>query len=137
VVGCEERTNAEQAQYRLLLHSLTVVRHAPVFVNFIWFPESIQSLEYDEDIDLSILTCNESSHDLENLNDSQREIVRAMASTALRDSLVIVHGIDLHPRPSFTQVDAHATGQGPQEQGRQPQSPLQLKFGHLVTNRAG
>ena len=90
VIGREERTNAEQAQYRFLLLSLTTARLTPPFVNIIWFPGNAQGIKHDdEEIDIS---CHQTYHILNNLNDSQRAIVRAMVSTAPRDSLVIAHG---------------------------------------------
>lgn len=90
VIGREERTNAEQAQYRFLLHSLTSARHTPPFVNIIWCPGNAQEIESDGEIDLS---CGQSSQVLKDLNDSQRDVVRAMVSTAPRDLLVIAHGM--------------------------------------------
>jgi hypothetical protein len=90
VIGREERTNAEQAQYRFLLLSLTAARLIPPFVNIIWFPANAQGIKHDdEEIDIS---CDQTYNILKNLNDSQRAIVRAMVSTASRDSLVIAHG---------------------------------------------
>src|SRR5579863_8969147 len=89
VIGREERTNAEQAQYRLLLRSLTAARSPPPFVNIIWFPENIQGIKHDAETNLSY----GQSPQILKLNDSQRGIVTAMLSTAPRDSLVIAHGI--------------------------------------------
>jgi hypothetical protein len=90
VIGREERTNAEQAQYRFLFFSLTGPRHTPPFVNIIWFPGNVPGIMGEGKIDLS---CSKASHVLKDLNDSQKEIVQAMVSTASRDSLVIAHGI--------------------------------------------
>ena len=90
VIGREERTNAEQAQYRLLLRSLTVARRTPPFVDIIWFPGNIEGIEHGGETNLS---CVHSSQISKRLNDSQRGIVRAMLSTAPRDSLVIAHGM--------------------------------------------
>lgn len=90
VIGREERTNAEQAQYRLLIRSLTVAHRIPPFVNIIWFPGNIEGIEHDGETTLS---CGHSFQILKGLNDSQRGIVHAMLSTASRDSLVIAHGV--------------------------------------------
>jgi hypothetical protein len=90
VIGREERTNAEQAQYRLLIRSLTVARRIPPFVNIIWFPGNIEGIEHDGETNLS---SRHSFQFLKDRNDSQRGIVRAMLSTTSRDSLVIVHGV--------------------------------------------
>jgi hypothetical protein len=90
VMGREERTNAEQAQYRLLSFSLTITRRPPPFVDIVWFPGNTQVIERDEE---SILSCGQSIQILENLNNSQRAIVRAMVSTTPQDSLVIAHGM--------------------------------------------
>ena len=98
VIGREERTNAEQAQYRFLLHSLTAARHIPPFVNIIWFPGNAQEIESDEEIDLS---CGLSSQVLKILNDSQQEVVRAMVSTAPQDLLVVAHGMRAFLQLSF------------------------------------
>ncbi|KAI0251226.1 hypothetical protein BJV78DRAFT_496218 [Lactifluus subvellereus] len=89
VIGREERTNAQQAQYRFLLFSLTNARDVPLFVNVVWFPENTEAAECDEEIDLS---CDHASRILVKLNHSQSNVVAAMASTAPRDSLVIAHG---------------------------------------------
>ncbi|KAI9510322.1 hypothetical protein F5148DRAFT_608117 [Russula earlei] len=89
VIGREERTNAEQAQYRFLMFSLTMTRPTPLFVDLVWFPGNPQFLEGDEEIELS---SGYESRVLEKLNDSQREVVSAMLSTAPQDSLVITHG---------------------------------------------
>ena len=91
VIGREERTNAEQAQYRFLRHSLTVTRHSPLFVDIIWFPRNTQEINRDEDI--ADLPRIHSFRLFTNLNNSQRAVVRAMISTAPRNSLVIAHGI--------------------------------------------
>ena len=101
VIGREERTNAEQAQYRLLIRSLTVARRIPPFVNIIWFPENIEGNEHDGETNLS---CGDSFHDLKDPNDSQRGIVRAMLSTDPQDSLVIAHGVH---NASSTILHAH------------------------------
>jgi len=99
VVGREERTNAEQAQYRFLLLSLTTARLIPPFVNIVWFPGNAQGIKHDDEIDIS---CDQTFNILKNLNDSQRAIVRAMVSTAPRDSLVIAHGLYDHTGPPGT-----------------------------------
>jgi hypothetical protein len=79
VIGREERTNAEQAQYRFLLQvlSLIVARSPPPFVKVIWFPRNIQGIKTDGKINLS---CGQSSQILKDLNDSQKCIVRAIIS---------------------------------------------------------
>lgn len=90
VIGREERTPAEQAQYYFLLSSLTATRRVPFFVDVIWFPGKTQEIVRDEEINLSN---NYAYRILENLNNSQRGVVNAMLSMATRDSLVIAHGI--------------------------------------------
>ena len=94
MIGREERTNSEQAQYRFLLSALTgaSASSTPLFVNRIWFPraDNTQRTEYDKNIYLS---SEHESQTLEKLNRSQREIVGAMLSPAPQDSLVIAHGI--------------------------------------------
>jgi len=92
VIGREERTNSEQAQYRFLLSAFTGARASStaLFVNRIWFPENTQGIEYDKSIHPS---CDHASPILEKLNHSQREIVGAMLSPAPQDSLVVAHGI--------------------------------------------
>ncbi|KAI0002119.1 P-loop containing nucleoside triphosphate hydrolase protein, partial [Russula compacta] len=89
VIGREERTPAEQAQYYFLLSSLTATRRIPLFVDVIWFPGKTQEIVRDEEINLSN---NYAYRILENLNNSQRGVVDAMLSTATRNSLVIAHG---------------------------------------------
>src|SRR5260221_4658988 len=90
VIGREERTNAEQAQYRLLLSSLSATRHTPPFVNLVWFPRNAQGSMHAGGISPS---CGRSPQILKKLNDSQKGIVRAMVSTDPQDSLVIAHGM--------------------------------------------
>jgi regulator of nonsense transcripts 1 len=90
VIGREERTNAERAQYHFLLHSLIVARRIPLFVNIIWFPGNIEGMEHGGESNLS---CDHSLQILKRPNDSQRGIVHAMLSTAPQDSLVIAHGM--------------------------------------------
>jgi hypothetical protein len=85
VIGREERTNAESAQYQFLLFSLRVKRKAPLFVNIIWFPGNSQGIERDEEINLSY-------RHAQKLNSSQRQVVGAMLSTDPQDSLIIAHG---------------------------------------------
>ena len=100
VIGREERTNAEQLQYRFLLSALAGAgaSSTPLFVNRIWFPraDNTQGTGYDKNIHFS---CDHESQTLQKLNNSQREIVGAMLSSAPQDSLVIAHGIviPLHP----------------------------------------
>ncbi|KAI9510320.1 P-loop containing nucleoside triphosphate hydrolase protein [Russula earlei] len=89
VIGREEPTNAEQAQYRFLLISLTTSRHTPLFVNIIWFPGSTRSIKRGGE---SYSLSGYESRILEKLNESQRGIVGAMVSTTPRDSLIIAHG---------------------------------------------
>lgn len=134
MIGREERTNAEQAQYRFLLHSLTTARHTPPFVNIIWFPGNAQEIESDGEIDLS---CGRSSQVLKNLNDSQREVVRAMVSTAPRDLLVIAHGMCTLLQLSFTHANTDVLAQGLPEQGNQPQSLQQHLYGYPTNGHAG
>jgi hypothetical protein len=94
VIGCEERTNSEQAQYHFLLSSLTEARYTPSFVTTIWFPGKARGVEH-RDGETHVLRNHASQSDsiLARLNDSQREIVGAMLSPAPQDSLVIAHGI--------------------------------------------
>jgi len=126
VIGREEPTNAEQAQYRFLRHSLTVTRHPPLFVDIIWFPSNTQGINRDGEI--ADLSWTQSFQFLTNLNDSQRAVVRAMVSTAPRDSLVIAHGILVLQR-SLTHTNADVTTQGLLEQGKQPRLPPQHRSG--------
>lgn len=91
VIGREERTNSEIAQYHLLLLSLTVASAStPLFVDLIWFPKNAKGSKRDKTIYLS---CEHAPQILESLNKSQRDIVGAMLSPAPRDSLIIAHGI--------------------------------------------
>ncbi|KAF8462633.1 P-loop containing nucleoside triphosphate hydrolase protein [Russula ochroleuca] len=93
VIGCEERTNSEHAQYHFLLSSLTEARHTPSFVTTVWFPKKARGIEHRNKG--ARLLCNHTSQSdliLARLNDSQREIVGAMLSPAPQDSLVIAHG---------------------------------------------
>jgi hypothetical protein len=134
VIGREERTNAEQAQYRFLLHSLTAARHTPPFVNTIWFTGNAQEIESDGEIDLS---CGLSSQVLKILNDSQQEVVRAMVSTAPRDLLVVAHGMRAFLQLSFIHTNIDVISQGLPEQGKQPQSPRQHRYGNPTNGHAG
>ena len=94
VIGCEERTNSEQAQYHFLLSSLTEARYTPSFVTTIWFPGKARGVEHrDGGTHLLRNHASQSDSILARLNDSQREIVGAMLSPAPQDSLVIAHGI--------------------------------------------
>jgi hypothetical protein len=127
VVGREERTYAEQAQYRFLLFSLMIARHVPLFVNIVWVPENSQAIECDEEIDLS---CDYAYQILEPLNNSQKEVVAAMVSTAPCDSLVIAHGIHLQPSPAH--ADGYLIVQGLPEQGRRQQLPELQIYGHVI-----
>ena len=126
VIGRKERTNAEQAQYRLLLGSLTTTRSPPPFVSIIWFPGNIQGIKRDTEINLSH---GQSLQILKKLNDSQRGIVRAMVSASPQDSLVIAHGTHIHFQRPFTHADADMISQGLLEQGKLPQSLLQPRYG--------
>ena len=99
VIGREERTNSEQAQYRFLLLFLTAAHPPPPFVDVIWFPRNTEGIEGGEEIELS---CNPTSPILENLNKSQEGIVRAMVSTTPKDSLVIAHGTYVFNERPFT-----------------------------------
>jgi len=135
VIGREERTNAEQAQYRFLLLSLTTARLTPPFVNIIWFPGNAQGIKHDdEEIDIS---CHQTYHILNNLNDSQRAIVRAMVSTAPRDLLVIAHGMCTLLQLSLTHANTDVIAQGLLEQGKQPQSQQQHRYGYPTNGHAG
>jgi hypothetical protein len=92
VIGCEERSNSEEAQYSFLLSSLTDTRPIPSFVTTIWFPGKAQGIEHR---DKGIHSLRDHAQNLEKLNNSQREIVGAMLSPAPHDSLVIAHGMVL------------------------------------------
>jgi hypothetical protein len=91
VIGREERTNSEQAQYHFLRSSLTDTRRAPSFVTAIWFPTNAKEVE-SHDGGIHSLSDHESQI-LGKLNDSQKEVVGAMLSLSPQDSLVIAHGI--------------------------------------------
>jgi hypothetical protein len=134
VIGREERTNAEQAQYRFLLRSLTVARPTPLFINIVWFPGNTQATERGGEINLS---CGRSSQVLKNLNDSQRAIVRAMVSGTPQDSLVVAHGMHIHRQRSFAYPDADMISQVLLEQEKRPQLPQQLRYGYLINRHAG
>ena len=116
VIGREERTNSEHAQYRFLFHSLTTTRHPPQFVNIIWFPRNTQRINRDgEIVDRSWV---QPFQFLRNLNNSQSEVLRAMVSTAPRDSLVIAHGILVLLQRSFTYTNAKRDFTGPPGTGK-------------------
>lgn len=134
VIGREERTNAEQAQYHLLRHSLSDTRETPPFVNLIWFPENAQGSMHHGEISSSF---GRSPRIPEILNDSQKRIVRAMVSTDPQDSLVIAHGILVLLQLSFSHANADMIAQGPLEQGKQPQSPQQHQYGYRINTHAG
>ena len=90
VIGREQRTNSEQAQYRFSVSSLTSPFKVPLFVNIIWFSKNNQAGDRDEKADLSR---DHASRALQPLNSSQKEVVAGMISTTPCDSLVIAHGI--------------------------------------------
>jgi hypothetical protein len=94
VIGREERTCSEHAQYRFLVLSLTSARDVPLFVKIIWFPKNIQAAERNEEIGLS---WGHAPRILAKLNHSQSKVVDAMVSVAPDHSLVIAHGMS----PSF------------------------------------
>ena len=136
VIGREERTNAEQAQYRLLLRFLSDERDIPLFVNLIWFPGNTQGSMRDGTINSS---CGRgrSPQISASLNDSQKRIVRAMVSTDPQDSLVIAHGILIFLQLSFSHTNADVITQDPLEQGKQLQSPKQHQYGYRTSSHAG
>jgi hypothetical protein len=136
VLGREERTNSESAQYHFLLLSLTVASTSstPLFVNRIWFPKNVQESKRDKTIHLS---CEHASQILERLNDSQRRIVDTMLSPAPQDSLVIAHGIVIPLQPLVRHIDVDMITQGLLERGRRPQSLQQQRYGYPVNCRAG
>ena len=134
VIGREERTNAEQAQYRLLLRSLSDTRDTPLFVNLIWFPGNTHNPMRDGRISSP---CGRLPHILETLNDSQKGIVRAMVSTDPRDSLIIAHGILILLQLLFPHADADMITQGPLEREKQPQSPQLHRYGYRINSHAG
>jgi len=136
VIGREERTNSERAQYRFLLHSLTATPHPPQFVDIIWFPRNTQEINRNGEIaDLSWVQSSQFLRN-RNLNNSQREVLHAMVSTAPRDSLVIAHGIVLL-QPSFTHTNADVTAQGLLEQEKPPRLPPQHRYGYPINYLAG
>ena len=102
VIGREELTNAERAQYRLLLSFLSVTPHIPPFVNLIWFPRNTQGSMRAGGISPS---CGRSPQILKTLNDSQKGIVRAMVSTDPQNSLVIAHGMLILLQLSFSHAN--------------------------------
>jgi hypothetical protein len=134
VIGREERTNAEQAQYRFLLSSLTVARPVPLFVNIVWFPENTQATERNGEINLS---CGPLFQVLNILNDSQREIVRAMVSGTPQHSLVIAHGMHILRQRSFLHPDADVISQVLLELEKPPQLPQQPQYGYPLNYHAG
>jgi hypothetical protein len=134
VVGREERTNAERAQYRLLLRLLSVPHPTPQFVNLIWFPGKTHGPGRSGEISSS---CSRSPQILESLNDSQKGIVRAMVSTDPQDSLVIAHGILSVFQLSFSHANANMITQGPLGRGKQPQLLQQHQYGYRTSSRAG
>jgi hypothetical protein len=135
VIGREERTNSENAQYHFLLLSLTAASASgtPLFVNRIWFPKNTHGSKHDK----TILSSEHASQILERLNGSQREIVGAMISPAPQDSLVIAHGIVIPLQPLVTHADVYVITQGLPERGRRPQLPQQQRYGYPVNCRAG
>ena len=136
VIGREDRTNAELAQYRLLLQFLSDNRHVPLFVNLIWFPGNSQGSMRDGTI-TSSCGRGRSPQIPENLNDSQKRIVRAMVSTDPQHSLVIAHGILIILQLSFSRTNADMIAQGLLEQGKRPQSLQQHQYGYRINSRAG
>jgi hypothetical protein len=136
VIGREDRTNSEKAQYHFLLLSLTAASASstPLFVNRIWFPKNNRGCKHDKTI---YSLCEHASQILEGLNDSQREIVGAMLSPAPQDSLVIAHGIVIPLQPLVTHTDVDVITQGLPERGRRPQLPQHQRYGYPVNCRAG
>ncbi len=134
MIGREERTNSEKAQYHFLLLSLTTASASstPLFVNRIWFPKNTPGSKPDRTIYLS---CE--LRILERLNDSQREIVRAMLSPAPQESLVVAHGIVVPLQRLVTHTNVDVITQGLLEQGRRPQLQQQQRYGYPVNSRAG
>jgi hypothetical protein len=136
VIGCEERSNSEHAQYYFLLSSLTDTHPIPSFVTAIWFPGKAQGIEHR---DKGIHSLRDHAQNLEKLNNSQREIVGAMLSPAPHDSLVIAHGmVSSYPLHLLaTDADAGMIAQGLLEQGRRPRLPRQQRYGYPVNRRVG
>jgi hypothetical protein len=136
VIGCEERSSSEHAQYYFLLSSLTDTRPIPSFVTAIWLPGKAQGIEHRDE---GIRSLYDYAQDLEKLNNSQREIVGAMLSPAPHDSLVIAHGmVSSYPLHSLaTNADAGAIAQGLLGQGRRLRLPRQQRYGYPVDRRAG
>jgi hypothetical protein len=93
VIGCEEPTNSERAQYHFLRSSLMEARDVPSFVTTIWFPEKAQRIEHHEGTHVLRDHGSQSDSILEKLNNSQKKIVDVMLSPIPQDSLVIAHGI--------------------------------------------
>lgn len=93
VIGQEELTNAERAQYKLLVRILQGDIHLPgisPFIDVIWFTDEKKILNRGE--------CSmgrrqlDDTPGLDHLNLSQYEVVVAMCSTAEDSALVVVHG---------------------------------------------
>ena len=135
MIGREERTSSEKAQYHFLLLALAAASTSstPLFVNRIWFP--MQGSKHDKSI-YSSESCEHPSQILERLNDSQREIVCAMLSLAPQDSLVIAHGTIVPFRPLVTHTVDVIT-QGLLERERRPQLQQQQRYGYPVNCHAG
>ncbi|KAI0266502.1 P-loop containing nucleoside triphosphate hydrolase protein [Gloeopeniophorella convolvens] len=89
VIGREERTSAEQAQYQFLGFSLVTARPIPPFAKVIWFPTKAQVCgQQDEGLYAQVA----GPHLNPKLNSSQKEVASAMISTSTTNSLVIAHG---------------------------------------------
>lgn len=93
VIGREELTNAERAQYELLVRILQGDIRLPgtsPFIDVIWFTDEKKILNRGE--------CSMSRYQLDgtpgldHVNPSQYEVVVAMCSTTEDSGLVIVHG---------------------------------------------
>jgi len=139
MIGREERTNSEKAQYHFLLLSLTAASASstPLLVNRIWFPKNTRGSKHGKHDKTIYLSCEHASQILERLNDSQTEIVGAMLSPAPQDSLVIAHGIVNPLQPLVADTGVDVITQGLPEQGRRPQLPQHQRYGYPVNCRAG
>lgn len=92
VIGREELTNAERAQYRLLVRILQGDVRLPgisPFIDVLWFTDEQKTVVR---ADCSMNRRQLGLAGLDSLNASQYEVVAAMCSSAEDDALVIVHG---------------------------------------------
>ena len=93
VIGREDRTCVENAQYQFLRSTLTRshCRPVPFFIDAIWFPKNLKGQSGCPNARMEP-SFGHALH-LERLNDLQREVATAMLSVSAYYSLVIAHGI--------------------------------------------